>query len=389
MTTSNRIFSLGTIVALFLSACTLFNNTPTVNGNPPIQATVQPTPIPAMSMTVSYDSSIPYNAVDQVISYTYLIGNTGGTPLAGPVSVTDDRIAVTCPDLATIGNQDNNLDADEALTCTGSYKIVQLDLNAGSVTNTATASASGQLSSAVGTTVTLTQTRALTMTKTADPQSFNTAGENIIYSYVITNSGNVTLGPAQFTVSDDKIGAAFNCGGNATTLDPSATASCSATYVTKDTDVTAGSVTNSASASDGTTTSNIVTATINKGNVPNPSNLTPGSTVQHKVEKGEWLWQIARCYGADPKQVILSNPQLPNPAQITPGISVTVPNIGANGRTIYGPPCVGTHTVQSGETWTSIAQLYNASVIVLQDVNPGTLSPGRVLKVPLNSVGNP
>jgi len=131
-----------------------------------------------------------------------------------------------------------------------------------------------------------------------------------------------------------------------------------------------------------------VTATINKGTVQNPSNLTPGTTIQHQVVSGEWLWQIARCYGADPKQVILHN-SLPNPAYITPGITITVPNIGADGRTIYGPPCVGTHTVQSGETWASIASLYNASVIVLQDVNPGSLSLGRVLKVPLNSAGNP
>ena len=107
------------------------------------------------------------------------------------------------------------------------------------------------------------------------------------------------------------------------------------------------------------------------------------------LDPGEWLWQIARCYGADPKQVVLANPQLPNPAQILPGITVSVPNIGAGGRTIYGPPCVGTHTVQSGETWTSIAQLYNADVLVLQDVNQGVLSTGRVLKIPLNSAGNP
>lgn len=387
MTTNVRIFSLGIIFILLLSACTLFNNNPTTPGENPVQP-AQPTPGPGLSMLVSYDTAVPYNAVDQVINYTYAIGNTSGTPLAGPVSVVDDRMTVTCPDVTTVGNADGNLDGNETLSCSGSYTIVQLDLNAGSVSNTATASAGGQFSSAVITTVPLIQTRALTLTKSADPTAFNSAGQNIIYSYVITNSGNVTLGPAQFTISDDKISTAFNCGGDATTLDPNATVTCSATYVTTDADVTASSVTNSASASDGTTSSNIVTATINKGVVQNPSNLTPGSTIQHQVVSGEWLWQIARCYGADPKQVILHN-SLPNPAHITPGITVTVPNIGAGGRTIYGPPCVGTHTVQSGETWASIASLYNASVIVLQDVNPGLLSTGRVLKVPLNSAGNP
>ena len=388
MTTSFRAFSLGIIVALLLSACNLYNNTPTVNGQPVIQETQQPTPVPVMGMTVTYDTSVSYNAVNQEINYTYLITNTSGTPIPGPITVTDDRIAATnCPDVTTVGNADNNLDADETLTCTGTYTITQLDLNAGAVTSIATASADGNYSSAVTTTVPLVQTPALTLTKTADPLAYNSAGQNIIYSYVITNSGNVTLGPVQFTITDDKIGAAFNCGADATTLNPNGTINCSVTYTTTDADVTTGLVTNNATASDGTTTSNTVTVTINRGIVSNPSNLQPGSTIQHQVVAGEWLWQIARCYGADPKQVILSNPQLPNPAQIKPGITVTVPNIGAGGRIIYGPPCIGTHTVQSGETWSSIAQLYNADPVILQDVNPGVLSVGRVLKVPLNSAG--
>ena len=391
MTTTVRIFALSTIIALLLSACSLFSDP---GGNNPIQPTPQPTPIPALSMSVTYDTNVTYNAVGQVVSYSYLIGNTSGAPIPGPITVTDDRVAaITCPELTLVGdNRDNNLDTNEALSCTGTYTITQLDLNAGSFANTATASASGNNSSAVTTTVTLIQTRALTLAKSADPTAYNSAGENIIYSYVITNSGNVTLGPVQFTVTDDKIGAsaAFNCGGDATTLDPNATVTCSATYIATDADLTAGLVTNNASASDGTTTSNTITATINKGGTPpNPSNLTPGTTIQHQVIGGEWLWQIARCYGADPKQVVQANSQLANPAKISPGITVSVPNIGAGGRTIYGPPCVGTHTVQSGDTWSSIAQLYNADALVLQDVNSGTLSPGRVLKVPLNSAGNP
>lgn len=387
MTTSFRVFSLGIAVALLLSACNLFTSNPTVNGQPVLQETPQPTPIPVITMTVNYDSSAPFNAVDQTINYTYLVTNTSGSPIPGPVTVTDDRVTVTCPEVTTVGNLDNNFDPNETLTCTGSYTITQLDLNAGSVKNIATASVGEDLSPTVTTTVPLVQTRALTLSKTANPSSYTSANQTVTYNYVITNNGNVTLGPVQFTITDDKVGTALNCGADATTLDPASTVNCSLNYTTTDADVTAGLVTNNASASDGTTTSNIVTATINRGIASNPSNLQPGSTIQHQVVAGEWLWQIARCYGADPKQVILSNPQLHNPAQITPGITVTVPNIGAGSRPIYGPPCITTHTVQSGETWSSIAQLYNADPNILQDVNPGVLSIGRVLKVPLNSAG--
>ena len=118
MTTSFRVFSLGIIVALLLSACNLYTSNPTVNGQPVLQETPQPTPVPVITMTVTYDSSTPFNAVDQTINYTYLITNTSGSPIPGPVTVTDDRVTVTCPDVTTVGNLDNNLDVDETLTCT-------------------------------------------------------------------------------------------------------------------------------------------------------------------------------------------------------------------------------------------------------------------------------
>ncbi len=387
MTTNSRFYSLGIIVTLLLSACTLFNDTPIVNGEPVRQENPLPTPAPALGMTVSADTSAPFNTVGQAINFSYLITNTSGVSIPGPVTVTDNRLPVSCPEVTAVGNLDNNLDMNEAITCTGSYAIAQADLDTGSITSVATASANGNVSAPVSTTVSLQQTRALTLSKTADPLGYNNAGQTITYTYVITNTGNVTLGPVQFTVNDNKIGAALNCGTAETILAPNGTVNCSTTYTITDADLNAGLVTNSASATDGTTISNTVTVTINKGIVSTSSNLQPGSTIQHKVVAGEWLWQIARCYGADPRQVILANPQLSNPARISPGITVTVPNIGAGGKKIYGPPCVGTHTVQSGETWAIIAKLYNADPSILEQVNPGALTPGRTIKVPLNSAG--
>jgi LysM repeat protein len=332
--------------------------------------------------------TVSHAIVDQTINFSYLVANPSGVPVPGPVIVTDDKLPVSCPQVTTVGNLDNNLDADEALSCTGIYAITQADLDIGSVTTLATASAGGNVSPTVSTTVPLQQNRALTLTKSPDPLIFNSAGQTIIYTFVITNSGDVALGPVQFTITDDKLGAAFSCGSGDTILDPNGTVSCSASYLTTEADLTAGSVTNSATATDGTTSSNIATATVNRGTTTStPSNLTPGTTIQHKVVSGEWLWQIARCYGADPRQVVSANSQLSDPAEISPGITVTVPNIGAGGRTIYGPPCIEWHTVQSDETWSSIAKLYNADVTVLKEVNPGGLVPGNKIKVPRNSAG--
>jgi ELWxxDGT repeat protein len=113
----------------------------------------------------------------------------------------------------------------------------------------------------------------------------------------------------------------------------------------------------------------------------------PGTTITHNVLVGEWLLQIARCYGANFKALVAANPQIPNPNVIfAERTTVKVPNIGSDGYP-YGPPCVVFHTVKSGDTWQSIATQYNANVQVMQAANPGvtTLSAGIKIKVPRNS----
>ena len=67
-----------------------------------------------------------YDAVGDVISYSYVVKNTGNVTLAGPVTVTDDKATVTCPA--------GGLAPGASMTCTASYTITQGDLDAGSVT---------------------------------------------------------------------------------------------------------------------------------------------------------------------------------------------------------------------------------------------------------------
>jgi LysM repeat protein len=92
-------------------------------------------------------------------------------------------------------------------------------------------------------------------------------------------------------------------------------------------------------------------------------------------------------FGATFDDMRNANPQIANPDFILPAMIVTVPRIGSAGR-IYGPPCITFHTVQSGDTWAAIAQRYNADLVVLQKVNPVTLTAGTVIKIPLNSAGS-
>jgi uncharacterized repeat protein (TIGR01451 family) len=227
------------------------------------------TAIPALAIVKTAEPTT-YDQVGQVISYTYQVSNPGYFSLAGQVTVSDDKATnESCPSVNSVGNHDRNLDPGEVLTCTASYTITQDDINAGSVTNIASASAGGITSPADTATVTAIQTPALTLAKTADPLTYYQVGQVISYSYQVSNSGNVSL-PGPVTVSDDKANnescpSLSSVGNGDNFLDPGESLTCSASYNITQTDLEIGSVTNIASASAGGITSptDSVTITVN------------------------------------------------------------------------------------------------------------------------------
>src|SRR5438034_2014333 len=82
-------------------------------------------------------SSASYNTVGQVITYTYTISNSGNTTLAGPFSVSDDKQ----PTINSCGT--SPLAMSGSTSCTSTRTITQADIDAGSITNIATASGNG------------------------------------------------------------------------------------------------------------------------------------------------------------------------------------------------------------------------------------------------------
>ena len=83
----------------------------------------------------------------------------------------------------------------------------------------------------------------LTLVKTASPTTYDSVGDVISYSYLLTNNGNVTL-VAPFTVTDDK--ATVTCPATPTSLAPGASITCTASYTITQADLNAGSVKNTA-----------------------------------------------------------------------------------------------------------------------------------------------
>ncbi|HEY0660913.1 MAG TPA: OmpA family protein [Lysobacter sp.] len=225
-------------VTNFMSA----TGTPTAGTLGPITDTVTlaaTAAAPAMTLEKS-STTLAYATVGQVVPYSYLVTNTGNVTISA-LAVSDNRIStVTCPVTTLAPGVDT--------TCTGNYTITQADLDAGSVTNVATATgtaARGTLAP-VNDTVTLdaTATPAFTLDKSSTTSAYATAGQVVPYSYLVTNTGNVTINA--LTVSDDKI-ATVSC--PATTLAPGTNTTCSGSYTITQADLDAGSVTNVATAS--------------------------------------------------------------------------------------------------------------------------------------------
>jgi LPXTG-site transpeptidase (sortase) family protein len=175
--------------------------------------------------------------------------------------VDGDGGALTAPFVLSVASAGNNQHIAECIL--GS---ISTNATPGSYPNTATASGSFS-----GTTVTDTSTAtyanpALTLLKSANPGYFTAVGNIISYGFQITNSGFVPLlGP--LTVSDDRAidescPAVTTVGDLDDYLDPGESLICAASYTIMAGDVTAGSVTNTASATIDAFTSNTDSETV-------------------------------------------------------------------------------------------------------------------------------
>jgi hypothetical protein len=119
--------------------------------------------------------------VGQVISYSYLVTNTGNVTLYQTFSI-DDDVATdeSCPAEPAF------LDPGSSIICSASHTITLADLNAGSLTNTA--SATGKDAAEGGNDVTsptdeetvdAVQEPVLTLVKTATPTTYSVVGQVI------------------------------------------------------------------------------------------------------------------------------------------------------------------------------------------------------------------
>ncbi len=156
------------------------------------------------------DGGATANTAGDVINYTIVVANTGATNLTG-VSVSDPRLTdLTGP--VESANGDGVLEVGETWTYTGSYTVLQSDIDDngggdGDIDNTATVSSKELGNKSDSEAVGVTQAPAYTIVKTATVDdggsSVDEADDIINYTIVVANTGNQSL--TGVSVSDPRL----------------------------------------------------------------------------------------------------------------------------------------------------------------------------------------
>ncbi|MCP3936162.1 MAG: DUF11 domain-containing protein, partial [Actinomycetia bacterium] len=210
---------------------------------------------PSISLSKSFTSNADEDgsgdvSVGDTLTYDMVVANEGDVSLSS-IAVSDPLAggAVTCPQ--------TTLPPAGTMTCQATYTVVQADIDAGSISNTATVAAEDPSGTPVGDSddelVSPPQNPSIVIVKVLqsnadeDGSSGVSTGDTLTYQFTATNDGDVTL---DFVVTTDPLPgmSALTClpaGGSSLAVGGSM--DCLGTYVVTQGDVDAGSIDNTAS----------------------------------------------------------------------------------------------------------------------------------------------
>ena len=202
----------------------------------------------SLALTKKADNALAVNKAGDIIQYTLEVENTGTSTLTNIV-VNDagaDAGSITPATIATLA-------AGAKATVTATHTLTQAEVNSGSFSNQASAKGKDPKGNDIDdeksddpttaepndpTVVTIIAAPSITLVKTSVLSSND---NTIAYTFVITNTGNVTL--SNLVLSDTKLGINRTLTG---TLAPGASRTETETYTVTQADKDAGSVSNSA-----------------------------------------------------------------------------------------------------------------------------------------------
>lgn len=204
-------------------------------------------------------------AVGDVVEYTFTATNTGNVPLTD-VDIVDPLPGLSALTYSEWPGAPGELAPGEWVVATATYVLTQADLDEGGVDNTATVTAippSGDpIDASDDVTVPIDAAPAIDFVKDAELSGEGAVGDEVAYTFTVTNSGNVTLTDVE--IDDPLPGLSeltYLWPGEAGVLAPGDTVTASATYVLTQADLDAGGVDNTATATGNPPTGEPVDAT--------------------------------------------------------------------------------------------------------------------------------
>ncbi|QYA42357.1 DUF11 domain-containing protein [Macrococcoides bohemicum] len=221
-------------------------NTANVTGLPPVgpKVTDEETEVvnthPTANITLDKSSDLTtVTKTGETITYKFVVTNTGTSTLTN-VTLTDEKLG------GSITLEDTILAPGESTTITKSYTVTQKDINNGEIINTAsvTGTPPAGLTPPTATDdnrVVATGTPDIIIVKSVDKQIFK-VGDTLTYSFVITNTGNVTL----TNVHSEDLFTGQNIELDKTVLEPGEQAVGTIQYVATQQDVDRGRIDNQA-----------------------------------------------------------------------------------------------------------------------------------------------
>ncbi len=253
------------------NSATVAGTTPSgtiVSSSPSVVTVLANSATSSMTMTKSSTTS-SFAAAGDLIDYQYTVTNTGTTTLSdiavsdsamNPNTATPIPVIVSCPS--------PTLAPGSGEVCTSTYTVTQADVDSGQasdtpptgddpvgtpwVQNSATASAQNPGGATVGPTAAQTVyvygtgvTGGISISKTST-STFTGAPQTLNYSYVVTNTGTISL--TQVGVTDNLVPTVTCPLSPTANLAPGASETCTGSYTTTSTDVSNGKVVNEGTA---------------------------------------------------------------------------------------------------------------------------------------------
>ncbi|MEV6120295.1 hypothetical protein AB0M23_07190 [Streptomyces sp. NPDC052077] len=220
-------------------------------------------PLPQLDLVKQVKEPLPGDlTVGSEVPYEFVVTNSGETDIEN-LTVDDPKVGpVSCPT--------TTLAPGETVTCTATYTVTAADVAQGSIENTAVARGTSDgepvTSPPSSETVPIELPAGISIEKRVTTPGPYNVGDEITYTYTVRNTGGTEL--TGVAVQDDRV-TGITCG--STTLaplgSPGDSTTCTGTYTITASDGTAGSVTNTATAS-GTSEGRTITSPPTEQTVP-------------------------------------------------------------------------------------------------------------------------